>query len=152
MRAVKIILILGILSLVFCGGGFVGQATLEPKIEVEYKTKTVYYPVEVVKVKEVEIPQQLRQFNDLEELVAWLDGVNIWASDCDDFALELQGRALRDGYIISFEVIYPNEFNRLFSQKLKADTIHAINLVVIGNEVYYIDPQAKEIAFAIYLD
>lgn len=58
--------------------------------------------------------------------------------DCDDYALMLQEEALQDGYMMSFGIIHSGEYNDLFQQEQVPDgTIHAINLVIIGNEVYY---------------
>jgi len=123
--------------------------------------KEVY--VEKVIVKSVEIPQPLRHFQDLDELERWLGNEvfkiqfnvanNETEKDCDDYAIELQERALRDGYLVSFEVIHPAEYNTLFKRnRLPNGTIHAINSVIIENEVHYIEPQNHEIAFAAYLD
>lgn len=73
--------------------------------------------------------------------------------DCDDYALKLQEKALRDGYMMSFEVIRAVEYNTLFKQKqIPNGDIHAINSVILGNEVYYIEPQTREIVFVAYLD
>lgn len=65
----------------------------------------------------------------------------------------LQEKALRDGYMMSFEVIRAVEYNTLFKQKqIPNGDIHAINSVILGNEVYYIEPQTREIVFVAYLD
>ena len=54
---------------------------------------------------------------------------------------------------MSFEVIRSAEYNILFKQKrIPSGAIHAINLVILGNEIYYIEPQTHEIAFVAYLD
>lgn len=160
-KALGVLLILATSSLAFCAGGYVGQVTFEPQVIVDYQTisrvieRVVYEPVEVEKVivEQVEVSKELHYFESLDELEQWLSGISIFASDCDDFAIELQRKALKDGYILSFEVIYPSEYNSLFKQKrLPSGIVHAINLTVIGNEVYYIEPQTHEIAFAAYLD
>jgi len=73
--------------------------------------------------------------------------------DCDDYALDLQEKALKDGYIISFEIIHPSEYGDLFKQgQIPEGTIHAINSVIVGNEAYYIEPKTREIVFVAYLD
>ena len=57
------------------------------------------------------------------------------------------------GYIMSFEVIRSKEYNALFKQKrIPSGVIHAINSVILGNEIYYIEPQTREVAFVAYLD
>ena len=130
--------------------------------------KEVYVPVEKVIVKTIETLKPLRHFQYLNELERWLTnevlnisfnivddetGQRINTFDCEDYALKLQERALGDGYLMSFEVIYPVEYNALFKQgRISNDTIHAVNLVIIGNKVYYIEPQNHEIVFVAYLD
>lgn len=133
------------------------------------KESIVIRPVEKVVIKNVETPQPLYHFQNLAELEQWLGnsgqldirfnvaeeetGQLIKEFDCDDYALRLQDEALRDGYIISFEVIRSEEYNDLFKQKrLPRGAIHAVNSVIVGNEVYYIEPQTDEIVFAAYLD
>ena len=160
-RALGVFLMLVTSGLVFCAGGYVGQVTFEPQVMVDHQTvsrvveRVVYEPVEVEKVivEQVEVSKELHCFESLDELEQWLSGVSIFASDCDDFAIELQSQALKNGYILSFEIIYPSEYNSLFKQKrLPSSIVHAINLAVIGNEVYYIEPQTHEVVFAVYLD
>ena len=51
------------------------------------------------------------------------------------YALDLQQRALKDGYLMSASVIE------------KGDQLHMINLATIGNDVYYIEPQTDEVWF-----
>ncbi len=142
---------------------------------IEYRTvekvieRVVYEPVERVIVKRIERPRPLRHFQNLEELEQWLGNIGvidvrfnvvdsetgqyIKKFDCDDYAMRLQEKSLRDGYVMSFEVISPAEYNALFKQKrIPADDTHAINLVIIGNEIYYIEPQNHEIIFKANLD
>lgn len=116
--------------------------------------------VEVETIKEVEIivevPIELRDFESVEELREWLtkectftlSGKDI---DCDNYALELQQRGLKDGYLLNFEAILPDEYNKLF-KKLKIDGLHAMNSAIIGNTFYYIEPQTREIAWGGFLD
>ena len=127
-----------------------------------------YAPVERAILNRIENPRSLSHFQDLEELERWLKNIEvrdigsdvlgkeingIKSFDCDDYALKLQERALRDGYIMSFEVIHSGEYNDLFKQgQIPVGTIHAINSVIIGNEVYYIEPKTHEIVFVAYLD
>jgi len=185
IKALGILFILATLTLVFCAGGYLGQATFEPQVIIVHEIhtidrvvyepvetvieKVVYKPVETVIVKRVETPKLLRHFQDLDELEQWLG--NMWVLDirfdvvdketsqrikrfdCEDYAIRLQGKALRDGYIMSFEVIRSVEYNALFNQQqIPNSAIHAINSVILGNEVYYIEPQTYEIVFVAYLD
>ena len=66
------------------------------------------------------VPEELGNFSDLEEPEQWLeDRKNVTTVrfqpssvtiDCDDYALEMQQKALADGYIVSFEVIGESEY------------------------------------------
>ena len=141
-----------------------------PTVEARLiETHTVQYvdrPVTVVKyIERVErVPVALRNFNDIEELKRWLVEVDKNTAtiyfqqpdakvDCDDYALALQHKALADGYMMSFEVIGRSEYNALFKAKsLLSQSIHAINLAIIGNDVYYIEPQTDEVVLATHLD
>jgi len=184
-KALGVLFILAILTLVFCAGGYLGQVTFRPQVitdheihteyrvieRVEYQTveKVVYKPVEGVSDNHIDTPEPLRHFQNLDELDRWLGNIGVLdirfdvvdketnqrikKFDCDDYAIRLQEKALRDGYIMSFEVIRSVEYNTLFKQKrIPSGDIHAINSVILGNEVYYIEPQNCEIVFVAYLD
>jgi len=169
---------IGVLSLAFCAGVYLhpvvfeSQTTtvIEPTVEcLLVESHTVQYvdkPVTLVNnIERVQrIPVELRNFNSLEELKQWMAAVAMNTTtiffqlpdapvDCDDYALDLQRKALADGYILSFQVISRGEYNAVFQGELPpGQSLHAINLAIIGNSVYYIEPQTGEIAFAIYLD
>jgi len=178
--AFKVLALIGVLTLAFYAGTSFGSSALEPQtIEVEstklsvecqlVERHTVQYierPITVINnIKQVQrIPAELRNFNDLEELKQWLVAVDTNTTtvyfqlpdapvDCDDYALALQSKALADGYVLSFTVISRNEYNAVFQSELPPSrSLHAINLAVIGNNAYYIEPQTGEIAFAVQLD
>ena len=140
-------------------------STVKSKLVARHTTEYIEKPVATVKyVERVRSePVVLRNFHDPEELKLWLE-YNISSTivylqppdatvDCDDFALALQQKALRDGFIMSFEIIEEDEYNALFENTLPSGTnLHAINLVIIGNRAYYIDPQTGETVLAVYLD
>jgi hypothetical protein len=140
-----------------------------PTVEARLiETHTVEYIEETVVEKEYidvvrHVPVELRNFTDRAELEQWLKERNQTTSirfrqhdavvDCDDFAIELQREALADGFLVSFEIIRGGEYNDLFSIPLPEEQLlHAINLSIIGNDVYYIEPQTSEIVHAAYLD
>jgi len=140
-----------------------------PTVEARLiETHTVEYVEETVVEKEYvdvirHVPVEFRNFTNRTELEQWLQEINQLTSirfqqkdaviDCDDFAIELQQEALADGFILSFEIISGSEYNELFSTQLPArQSLHAINLSIIGNDVYYIEPQTGEIVLAAYLD
>jgi len=140
-------------------------STVESRLVARHTTEYIEKPVTTIEyIERVRSePVELRNFQDPEELKLWLEnnassptaylqspGSTV---DCDDFALALQQRALKDGFIMSFEIIERDEYNALFKNPLPSDqTLHAINLAVIGNSAYYIEPQTGEIAFAVFLD
>ena len=139
--------------------------TVESRVIATHTVEYIEKPV--IEVKYVErvtsIPIELRNFTDLEELKQWIEDRNkittvLFQSadtlvDCDDYAFELQQNALADGYVMSFQIIEPDKYNSLFeSSQLPLNTLHAINLVIIGNNAYYIEPQTGEIVFAAQLD
>ena len=145
------------------------DTSFKPTVETQLvETHTVQYvdrPVTVVEYIEriKKVPVELRDFNDLEELKQWLENnKNVTAVrfqspnvtlDCDDYALEMQQEALADGYIMSFEIIGESEYNVLFKTPLPpSQSLHAINLVIIGNDAYYIEPQTDEVVFVAQLD
>ena len=174
----KISTAIGILALAFYAGTFVKpvefeqQATtvIAPTVECELVERhTVQYVERLITVgKSTErvqnIPVNLRNFNDLEEMKQWLvtmsnNTTTVYFQphnttvDCDDYALDLQRKALADGYIVSFQVIGTDEYKSLFKCELPSDqSRHAINLAIIGNNAYYIEPQTNETVFAAYLD
>ena len=139
--------------------------TIESRVIATHTIEYVEKPV--IEVKYVErvksVPVELCNFTDLEELKQWMEGrknvttVRFQSAntllDCDDYALELQQEALTDGYVMSFQIIEPDKYNSLFEgSKLPPNILHAINLVLIGNTAYYVEPQTGEIVFAACLD
>jgi len=139
--------------------------TVESKLVARHTVEYIEKPVTTIKYIECvsSEPVELRNFYDLDELKLWLANSESMttvhlqspdaAMDCDDYALALQQRALRDGFIMSFEIIDKDEYNALFGNPLPSgQSLHAINLVIIGNSAYYIEPQTNEIVFAVNLD
>jgi len=174
----KSLVAIGALALVFWAGTCVSPAESGPQIrtviEPGIKCRLVeshvvrYIDEPVIQGGNTEqvqrLPAELRYFSDLEEMRLWLAtaGAEVTSVyfqpsgsevDCDDYALDLQRKALADGYILSFQVIRGSEYNAFFKSKLpSAQTLHAINSAIIGNNVYYIEPQTGEVVFAAYLD
>jgi hypothetical protein len=174
----RTLIAIGVPASVFCAGIYVNPVAfapqtatvIEPSVECQLVERhTVQYvdrPVTVVNnIEQVQrIPVELRNFSDLEELRQWLAAVDTNTTtvyfqppdasvDCDDYALDLQRKALADGYIMSFEVIGRSEYNAVFKSELPpSQSLHAINLAIIGNNAYYIEPQTGEVVFAAYLD
>ena len=89
-------------------------------------------------------PKELRNFSSIEELELFLaeDKTNEQEYidsefDCDDFALMLQHNALEKGYIMNCQTLF---------------TAHVLNMVIIENEIYYIEPMTDEIIFLTHAD
>jgi hypothetical protein len=140
-----------------------------PTVEARLvETHTVEYIEEkVVETEYIDVIRrvktELKNFTTLNELEDWLVTTYKQATihfqqtdtafDCDDYAFEMQQKALEDGYIMSFEIISISEYNELFAIPLsETDSLHAINLAIIGNSVFYIEPQTGETVHAAYLD
>jgi hypothetical protein len=130
------------------------NAKIEVKLVETHTTQYVEKPLEQM---------NLRNFFNLDELRKWLDTQQCLMSyylytthtdqDCDDYANELQRKALEDGYLMSFQIIDAEKYNGLFDvHPIPVNTLHAINLVLIDNNAYYIEPQTGEIRLAAYLD
>lgn len=131
--------------------------TNEPALAEVIVEKEVIREVEVVREIIIEKPIQLREFASKGELEEWLarnrvsDNVYVWDEpdgttksslkyDCDDFALDLREQAGQDGFLMSVTIVE------------KDGGAHMINLVTIGNDIYYIEPQTDEVWFYAYLD
>lgn len=168
----RVLFRIAILALVFFIGACLGQVTFKPRSVTIYRTEVEYQPIEKVTVETdyiervVEVPAKLHHFADVGELKQWLKGISflffevvdsktgdsIYKPDCEDYALQLQRKAVADGYLMSFEIIQSSEYNQLFRKRLPDNTLHAINLVVIGNDAYYIEPQTHEVVLGAHLD
>jgi len=124
---------------------------------VEYRDIIHYVDREVVKEVIVEKPIELCEFSSVAELRAWLaeddtdghvylvageDGVCRQSDkyDCDDYALQLQSRAAKSGFLMSVTIIE------------KQGRTHMINLACIGNDIYYIEPQEDLVWFHCHKD
>jgi hypothetical protein len=81
------------------------------------------------------------EFTSVDELKAWLaqddtdSTLYIYGSgliaeyDCDDYALALVRNALAAGYAVSLQI----------------EGDHMLNSTIIGNEIYFIEPQTDEV-------
>lgn len=109
----------------------------------------------------------LRDFNSIDELKAWLiqdttnnslvlkpnkEGIIKFNERCEEFALQLQNNALSDGFKMSFAVMSRIDYYNKFNEWIKPGTLHAVNLVIIGNDVYLIEPQKDEFWKIAYLE
>ena len=123
-----------------------------PSSDVDYKYQIRYVDREVIKEVPIEKSMELREFASLEELKMWLaeddtnEHIYLFADkdgicrrsdsyDCDDYAFELQRRAVSNGFLISVTIVYLR------------GTPHMINLAGISNKIYYIEPQTDKVWF-----
>ena len=115
----------------------------------------IYVPEyhEQITVKEVEVDKPVyvnnkwREFESPVVLMSWTKEhlANLWIvgnqiADCDDYASRLQLEAFKDGYLLSVQLIMDGMlYDKNISNYFEA---HMGNLAMIGNEIYFIEPQA----------
>lgn len=131
-RFITVLCLLAIVGVSACMGFLVGQVAYEPKIITEYVDR----PVEVVIEKTIEVPLELREFGSLDELKTWMPSLYIFGGDCDDYSLYLVELAHQDGYEMSTQIT----------------GTHMLNSTIIGNDIYFIEPQTGEIWLWGYTD
>jgi len=174
VKTSKALAAVAILVLAFFIGIHTGRDTVKPQTILVTETKVRYQTVEKPIVQYIDRSVfeyvesakglvELGNLNDLDELKQWLGNrMNVTTihlqspadeADCDDDAREMQSAALVDGHIVSFQIIGRSKYNALFKNKLQhGQSLHAINLAIIGNDIYYIEPQTGKIVFAMHLD
>jgi len=155
MTRIMLLIILTVL-VAMLAGIYIGEYGAEPQVVTIERTKTqvvneyiivpddpqfIEYPVYVD--REIEVPQQLRNFETATELKRWLDDTPIimpaWkGADCDDWTMHLIERATQDGYYMYF---YPDLYN-----------LHFKCCAIAGNNVYLIEPQNHEIELYMLVD
>ena len=173
-------LILGCIcaSLFFCGfrlGNYYPEQHLEPMVKYVPVEKAVVVEKPVITDRVVEIPigvvaeasVELRDFASVTELRQWLaeddtdqhiflkannDGVIKLTGCCEDYALQLQDEACQAGYKMSVQIIGDDEYYKHYGKHLSRGHYHAINLVRVGNEFWYIEPQTDECWLGANLD
>lgn len=105
--------------------------------EIEYKYVEVKVPVNV----NVPVYTKPQYFSNLNELSTWVNnwtlniegGVfDIKGFDCDDYSIHMVTDAALDGYIIGFVIDTARK--------------HMLVAAIIGNDIYFIEPQTKAIA------
>jgi hypothetical protein len=132
----------------------------KPTIEVVEAVveKTVVEEVPVVEYIEVEkeVSTELNQFESKEQMEIWLQQDRTdtipYVKDifeCENFAQSLINHALEDDYYISFQVL--KNYTRPDTKEF-IEGPHAINSVIIGNYIYFIDPQTDDFWAAYVLE
>lgn len=79
-----------------------------------------------------------------------------FTGQCEDFALQLRDRAAAIGKNLEVIAIDRTEFNKWKSyfgdKSLKNGDYHALNMAIIGNEIWYVEPQQDVCWHTMYLD
>ena len=129
-----------------------------PEVVETVVEKKVIEKVPVVKyvAVEKEVPADLKQFESEEELIEWLNTDKTdelpYIRDlfeCENFARTLMRHALEDGHYMSFQVL--KNYTRPETEEF-IEGPHAINSTIIGNYIYFIDPQTDEFWMAYMLE
>jgi hypothetical protein len=128
--------------------------TLVEKKVIEEVPVIEYVEVEIEIEKE--IPLELKEFESEEEMVAWLNADQTdelpYIKDlfeCENFARTLMKHSLEEGYYVSFQVL--KNYTRPKTKEF-TEGPHAINSTIIGNYIYFIDPQTDEYWIAYKLE
>ncbi len=80
------------------------------------------------------------------------NGVNQLDGQCEDLALQLRDRAMAKGKFLSVIVLHPAEYLKWYGVYPINGEYHAINMAVIGNEFWYIEPRNDKAWAALRLD
>jgi len=139
------VLITAVIILSFLAGFLGGHMTAKCEPEIRYITcEVIKYRIDKVEVppeiiyEEIETivyePVELRPFESWKELSQWQSQnyiEDVKFNGCVDAALELQLKALNDGYLMSTEITgtIPN--------------LHMICSTVIGDQIIFVDPQGN---------
>ena len=167
-----ILLLIACIGLGFCVGAM--YENKEPIIITRIDTHTQYIerivPQEIIVERDVErvvvrevimqVPREINEFKDLEELKEWAE-VNSMSLvmglhenwDCDDYAEGMRERAMAQGYIMSICPVY---LGKVFDKQVEPVRwnvpAHMGNITMIGNDIYYIEPQTGKVVWVLYRD
>ena len=101
--------------------------------------------------------KDLRYFKSTSELKSFLvtDLTNLEfyredTNDCDDIARHLQKRAADAGYIMNLQVLNSTEYEKLFGKKISSN--HMICSTMIGDSIYFVEPQNDKIVYVMNVD
>ena len=163
----------GVAVTCFLAGGALNERLMKPEIvEVPVEVEVVkwkdpgrefvYLEAEPV-IEIVEVAVELRNFESTEELENWLsenhidEAVMLYASgkrfDCDDYARRLIKDARADGFQLWLQVLLP-DYRRLDTGErvTESDQAHALCSAIIGDRLYFIEPQTDDYWFVAKVD
>ncbi len=83
-------------------------------------------------------------------------GIIEFTGQCEDYAIQLRARAAAIGKNLEVIALDSTEYNKWLSyfgsSEITSGTYHALNMAIIGNEIWYVEPQ-KDVSWqALYLD
>jgi hypothetical protein len=124
---------------------------------------------EVIVEKLVEVYKPLSDWDSLAELEAFLsqdttdshiyliadeNGVVKLTGNCEEVAFQLQGRAYEIGKRLDTEILTYAEYIKYCGTDggMRINDGHYINKAVVGNEVWFVEPQSDKVWLAYYLD
>ena len=125
----------------------------ETVAEAIYIDKPVYRVVErvIIEEKEVEVITykniRARNWESVEQFEQWYEDLDFrvllpssaYTVDCDDYSERLQRLALQQGYSVSEAMAKNHLYAGVWVTKING--LHAGNLVQIGNDYYWVEPQ-----------
>lgn len=128
----------------------------ETVAEAVYIDKPVYRIVErvIIEEKEVEVITykniRARNWESVEQFEQWYEDLDFrvllpssaYTVDCDDYSERLQRLALQQGYSVSEAMAKNHLYAGVWVIKISG--LHAGNLVLIGNDYYWVEPQPDE--------
>jgi len=161
-KATKVVLITGFIFLAGCTTAanaapvpvttfipveVVKQIEVEKLVEINKGTLRIEYVYVDVPITRYEyLWKEPRQFEDTEELDDYLASIPalmpIEGQDCDDIARRFMLNALKDGYLVSTEIL----------DNYRGQGFHMLNSTVIGNSIYFIEPSTNGYWWAMPLD
>jgi hypothetical protein len=153
----------------------------EPKTIIEYVdipvTEYIEIPIEIIREIEVpitvpvevekivEIPRELREFENVNALHDWLEqdtstDVLVIVSgepfngQCENLAFQLRDSAISSGYLIETEIMSYQDFVTHFGNTGGMSPVdsHCLCKTIIGNNVWFVEPSTDEVWLAYRLD
>lgn len=134
---------------------YYSQLPPEVIVETVFIDKPVYKIVErvILEEKEVEVEVVIykniraRKWESVEQFEQWYEDLDFrvlmpstaYTVDCDDYSERLQRLALQQGYPVSEAMAKNHLYAGVWVTKING--LHAGNLVMIGNDYYWVEPQ-----------
>jgi len=132
---------------------YYSQLPPEVVVETVYVDRPVEKIVErvIIEEKEVEVITYrniyARKWESVEQFEQWYEDLDfrvlmpsgVYTVDCDDYSERLQRMALQQGYPVSEAMAKNHLYAGVWVTKI--NKLHAGNLILIGNDYYWVEPQ-----------